>query len=484
VSGIDIVLVGAAFLLVFLLGGWFSRRQGDSREFFLGSRSIAWPLACFSLVATETSGITFLGVPEMSYRGSWVFLQMALGYIAGRALVAWLLVPAIRKGDVTSIYEYIRTRLGARSGALTACVFLLTRLLADGVRLFITAVPLQLATGIPFAWSVLIIVIVTAAYSLMGGIRGIVWLDTIQLGIYLLGAVISIYVIAEKLPQGLGTALEGIASEGKLRVFDFAFDLSRYTFWAGLFGGAAFSVASHGTDHLMAQRYLLVPTDRDARKVVVGSGVVVFLQFALFLFLGSCLFCLWPERTFENRNEVFAAFIVEELPPGVRGLVLSSVFAAAMSTLSSSINALAASTVHDIGRGLFGIGKERAESVGLARVVSLLWAAALGAAAFLVSMADRNVVDLALGIASITYGGVLGIFLLSRFTRSSGKAAVAGFLCGTGFSAYLFFFPLPLVGKVFWPWLVPLGAAVTVLAAFLSRRLPGVTTRRSRPEAP
>jgi SSS family transporter len=485
---LDLFAFAVSLCLVLGVAVSFARRQTDAAEFFTGSRRIGWPLACASLVATETSGITFIGVPALAYGGTFTFLQMAFGYLLGRVLVAVLLVPQIRRGNHTSVYEYIHTRLGPRAGALTALVFLITRLLADGVRLYVTALPLQFMTGIRFEWAVAIILAATAFYSLLGGIRGIVWLDTIQLVIYLAGGLVSLYVIASLNPDtATAGPLAKAAAAGKTVVFDFSLALDRYTLWAGLIGGAAFSLASHGTDHLMAQRYLLVPTDRDAQKVVIGSGILVFFQFWLFLLLGAFLFDLWPDRVFADPNAVYPAFIVEKLTPGVRGFVLSAIFAAAMSTLSSSINALAASTVRDLAVGLFRLAPERAHSLALARFFSLVWVAALGGAAFLTAMAERNVVDLAMGIASITYGGVLGIFLLGRFTRIRGGPVAAGFLAGTGSAAYLFFFP-PLWGakalltllapgcavlfadpirgpKLFWPWLVPVGTVLTVTTA-------------------
>ncbi len=473
----DLVIIAVSFAVTFAIGAAIARTQRDATEFFTGSRAIPWPLACLSLVATETSAITFIAVPAMVFfRHDWKFLQMAFGYIIGRALVAWLLVPQIRGGSVTSVYEYIHTRVGPVAGALTASVFLVTRCLADGVRLYITALPLSFVTGLSIPWSIALTLAATAFYSLLGGIRGIVWVDAIQLVIYLAGGVVAIYVIAGKLPEGFAGGMERLWHDGNFQVFDFAWNLGDYTIWAGLIGGTAFSLASHGTDHLMAQRYLMVPTDNDARKVLVLSGVFVLFQFALFLFLGSCLYALWPDVKLDDYNAVFAKFIATDLPSGVRGLVLSALFAAAMSTLSGTINALAASSLQDVAVALFGLSRERARSVGLARVLSLFWALALAACAFL-SPTDRSVVDRVLEIASITYGGILGIFLLSRFARLPSAPVLVGFFLGVGATTYLWLFKVPCVGKVFWlfevppdgkvfwPWYVPVGAIVTVAGA-------------------
>ncbi len=466
-TALDIAIIAASFAATFAIGGAIARRQRDAAEFFTGSRSISWPLACLSLIATETSAITFIAVPAMVFfHRNATFLQMAFGYIIlGRALVAWLLVPQIRGGSVTSVYEYIHTRIGPLAGALTACVFLVTRCLADGVRLYVTALPLSLVTGLSIPWSIAIMLAATAVYSLLGGIRGIVWIDAIQLVIYLAGGAIAIAIIAGRIPDGFAAGMDRLWAEGIFRVFDFGLHLHGYTFWAGIIGGSAFSLASHGTDHLMAQRYLMVRTDADARKVLVGSGVFVLFQFALFLFLGACLYALWPNAKLADNNAVFAKFIAEDLPSGVRGLILSAVFAAAMSTLSGTINALAASSLQDVAVALFGLSRERARSVALARLLSLAWALALGACAFL-SPTDKSVVDRVLEIAAITYGGILGIFLLSRFARLSSAPVLIGFFLGVGFSACLAFVELPLAGKVFWPWYVPSGAFVTIAGAF------------------
>ena len=472
-SVLDAAIIALSFGVTFAIGGAIARRQRDAAEFFTGSRSISWPLACLSLIATETSAITFVAVPAMVFfHRNATFLQMAFGYIIGRALVAWLLVPPIRRGSVTSVYEYIHTRTGPTAGALTACVFLVTRCLADGVRLYVTALPLSLATGLSIPWSIAITLAATTVYSLLGGIRGIVWIDAIQLCIYLAGAVIAIAVMAGRIPDGFGAGLDRLWDEGIFRVFDFGFNLNGYTLWAGIIGGSAFSLASHGTDHLMAQRYLMVRTDADARKVLIGSGFFVLFQFALFLFLGACLYALWPDAQLADNNAVFAKFVAEDLPSGVRGLILSAVFAAAMSTLSGTINALAASSLQDVAVALFGFSRERARSVGPARLLSLAWALALGACAFL-APADKSVVDRVLEIAAVTYGGILGIFLLSRFTRLGSPPVLCGFFLGVGFSVLLAFVELPVVGKVFWPWYVPGGALVTIAGALLAgTRLP------------
>jgi len=474
VSALDVALVGAGIGALFLAGVLFKRRQLSAYEFFAGSRSIPWQAACLSLVATETSGITFLGVPELAFRGNWTFLQMAFGYVIGRVLVAWLLIASVRRRAFTSVYEY----LGPSSGRLVACVFVVTRVLADGVRLFVTAVPLQLATGLDLEWCILAVVAVTAAYSLMGGIRGIVWVDTAQLLIYLAGAAASVVIAVSLTDDFPGKLAEAFAS-GKLVIFDSSFALNRFTLWAGLIGGAAFSFASHGTDHLMAQRYLLVRTDREARKVVVASGLAVTAQFALFLFLGTCLFCLWPDRSFPQQNRLYAAFIVEKLPSGIRGLVLAGVFGAAMSTLSSSINALAASGLRDIGIGLLGLKKRLAESLFWGRLVSLGAAAALAACALGFARAAENMVNLAMGIASITYGGILGAFLAKRFMNVGDRSCAAALAAGSLWSGYLFFFPLPILGRIFWPWLVPSGAAVALLTVWTGRTLHRVLSGRS-----
>jgi Na+/proline symporter len=464
---LDLSIIAASFAGVLAIGWALARRQTSAAEYFLGSRSVGWPLALCSLVATETSGITFIGVPAMAFGGSWVYLQMALGYAVGRVLVAWLLVPEIRKGNFTSVYEYLHARLGRREAALAAVVFLATRLVADGARVYVTAIPLTLVTGWPLGWSFGAILVVTAIYSLLAGVRGVVWTDTVQLVLYLAGGIASIVLIAQAIPEDLGTALARAAEAGRLRVFDLSLRLDSFTLWAGLIGGAAFSFASHGTDHLMAQRYLLTPTDRDAKIVVIGSGLVSFAQCALFLFLGSCLYCLWPGREFPKPNDVFPAFMAT-MPSGLRGLVLSAVFAAAMSTLSGTINALAASTVRDLGVGLFGLDRKRAESVGLARFVSFWWVLALGGAAFLASLSDEYVIDLALGVAAVTYGGVLGIFLIGRFTRLAGAPVLAGFLAGTSCSACLYIWPVPGLGAVKWPWFVPVGATIVLIVAGLA----------------
>ena len=300
------------------------------------------------MVATETSTLTFLSIPGVAYLGTLGFLQLTFGYLAGRLVVASLLLPAYYRGDLKTAYALLGARFGSGVRRLTSAIFMVTRLLADSVRLFATAIPLALVTGWPYPLSILVIGALTVVYTYFGGIKAVVWVDAVQMALYLLGAAIAVVVLQGLVDGGWGAILAQAGAAGKLRVVDLSLDFSvPYTLWAGLLGGGFLAMASHGTDQLIVQRLLTCKDLAASRRALIGSGVAVVGQFAVFLLVGLGLWAFYENRAFDASDEIFARFIVEELPPGVTGLLIAGVFAAAMSSLSSSINSLASSSAYD-----------------------------------------------------------------------------------------------------------------------------------------
>lgn len=462
---LDLLVLMIYLVAVTAWGAWLGRGQRGGTDYFLGSRSLPWVAVMLSVVATETSTLTFLSVPGVSYTGSLVFLQLTLGYLAGRILVATLLLPSYYAGALTTAYELLEARFGMGARRFTSAIFMVTRLLADSVRLFATAIPLALITGWPYPVSIAVIGVLTVIYTYFGGIKAVVWVDAVQMALYLFGALVTIVAIQLLHPGGWSDVLAGSAAAGKLQVIDLSLDRTvPYTIFAGVFGGAALTMASHGTDQLIVQRLLTCRDRRSSQKALVGSGVVVMVQFLLFLMVGLGLWAFYGGRAFESSDEIFATFIVEQLPPGVTGLLIAGVFAAAMSSLSSSINSLASATAYDYWAPLAGARDDDSRILRAGKVFTLLWAALLvgGAILFIPLSRGTSAVEVALGIASLVYGGLLGAFALGVFTTKPGqRAAMIGVAVGIG-TVTIF------RDAMAWPWYVLVGATVTFVTGVVA----------------
>jgi len=445
---IDLTIIFIFLAGFSLYGIWQSRFNESSEDYFLGGRNLPWPLAMLSIVATETSVLTFISIPGLAYRGDWFFLQLAIGYILGRILVSLILLPQYFNSGVTSIYEIIGQKFGPDLQKVASGIFLITRILADGVRFLATAVVVQVITGWTLPMAVIMIGVVTLIYTLYGGIRTVVWLDSIQFILYLFGGFASIIIVLNLLDQSLFEAISTLLGEGKLSVFNWQGDLIKepYYFITAIVGGVLLSFSSHGVDYMMVQRVLGTKNLSAARKAMVGSGIFVFLQFTVFLMAGSLIYLLMGGVEMERDRE-FTSFIVNYLPIGLKGVLLAGVLSAAMSTLSSSINSLASSTVTDwLGGG---------QTIKKSQWVSLIWGVILIAIALLFDGSDSAIVIVGLQIASFTYGGLLGLFLLSRMKRSfRSESLIVGLVASFGIVFYL-----NQIG-IAWTWFI--GVAVVV----------------------
>ena len=474
-TSLDLIVLVAYLAGVTAWGAWLGRGQKGGDAYFLGSRSLPWGAVMLSVVATETSTLTFLSVPGVAYLGSMTFIQLAFGYLLGRIVVAALLLPAYYRGELSTAYELLESRFGLGARRFTSAIFMVTRLLADSVRLFATAIPLALITGWPYWASITVVGILTLVYTYFGGIKAVVWVDVLQMVLYLGGAVAAVVALQFLVHGGWGAILPSVAAAGKLRVVDFSFNVhGDYTFWAGLLGGAFLSMASHGTDQLIVQRLLTCHDLKASQKAIVGSGVAVILQFALFLAVGLGLWVFYQGRSFDSPDAIFATFIVHQLPPGITGLLIAGVFAAAMSSLSSSINSLASATAYDYWAPMAGARGDDARILRAGKLFTLVWATLLivGAILFIPLSKGTSAVEVALGIASLVYGGLLGAFALGIFTRRPGQGAmVVGVVVGIGLVIWL-------RNDMAWPWYVLVGSVVTFVVGVLASSVAGVARRR------
>ena len=460
-SPLDIVALIAYLILVVALGSWFGRRQKDAKDYFLGGRQIPWYAVGLSVVATETSTLTFIGVPALAFSTDMTFLQLTFGYFIARIIISLLFLPAYYRGDMVTAYELIDRRFGPKMRKYTTFVFMITRVLADGVRLFATAIPLKLATGFSYPTSIVIIGVVTLIYTYFGGIKAVVWMDVIQFFMYIGGALVAFFIILHLLPNGWHDVVAIAGPAGKFKFFDPTVSLKvPYTIWAGIFGGTFLTMASHGTDQLMVQRLLSCRKLKDSQTALISSGFVIILQFAFFLTLGVMLYAFYQKfplvHPLARSDEIFPRFIVTHMPHGVAGLVVAAIFAAAMSSLSGSINSLASSSMWDILKPALGEKLIASRELLTSRLVTLGWGVLLILMAG-VAASWGNVLVVGLTIASYTYGGMLGTFLLGLLSKNTDQwDAMIAMTVGL-----LTILVVQSQSTIAWPWFVLIGTVFT-----------------------
>ncbi len=479
---VDVVIVAGYLLAMLALGVWVGRGQRTTKDYFLGDRSLPWWAVLLSIVATETSTVTFLSIPGITFaaKGDFRFLQITFGYIIGRILVVAILLPLYFRGEPFTAYEVLQRRFGKLSRRATSLLFLVTRNLSDALRLYLSALVLHTAMGIDLAACIIVMGVVTMIYTYIGGVKSVIWNDCIQFVIYILGACVALYEIINGMPDGLDQFLAFADQHEKFRVFDFELSLFKptMTFWSGLIGGMFLTAATHGTDQLTVQRLLTSRSQKGAAVALIASGFVVCLQFVLFLAIGvglASFFQAFPEEVSQIRSDdqAFAYFIVNYLRPGLVGLTLAAVFSAAMSTLSGSLNSSATALVSDfiiplsrkpIGEAVqLRISRIATGMFGFLQIGIALWSYWSGA--------DQSVVERVLKIAAFTSGPMLGLYLLAvLLPRVRERAALAAFFAGLTLLSYLEFstwpeWPIAAVRwpwpPIFWPWYAVIGSLFT-----------------------
>ena len=481
-----------------LLGAWIGRGQRDARDYFLGNHAMPWWAVMASIVATETSALTFLSVPGDAYRTGFLFLQLVFGYVVGRIAIALLLLPGYFQKEISTAYELLEARFGSAARRFTSTLFMVTRVLAASVRLAVPAIPIALLVGIPVWSAVLILAAATALYTFLGGIKAVIWIDLIQVFIYLSGAILALGFLVGRAPGGLSGIFAFAAEAGRpAHLFDFHLDFSKpYTFWSGVIGGAFLTMATHGADQLIVQRLLACRTLRDARRAIVGSGFLVLVQMTLFVTIGVGLFAFFRGRpitpgasgaaAFASPDDIFPTYIVHHLPPLLSAYLVAGMFSAAMCSESSALNSLASALALDVVGPLAGPGRlEGRPGLVLGRALTghpaltLLWTVVLAllAVGFTRLGQSQPAVQVALGLASVTAGGLLGAFLLARYVQRARQAdAIWAIGCSAAVMMTLWvgargWIPFPLAAKIAWPWYSLIGSGIAVgLGALLSLR--------------
>lgn len=480
ISNIDVAIVLGYLACVLAFGLWVGRGQKSTVDYFLGGRSLPWWAVLLSIVATETSTVTFLSIPGIVFaaKGDFRFLQITFGYIIGRSLVAWVFLPLYFKGEPFTCYEVLERRFGGASRRVMSILFLITRNFSDAFRLFLTALAMQAAIGLDLWICVVGLGLITIGYTYFGGVKSVVWNDCIQFVIYMLGALATLWVIVSLLPNGMSQLMEFGHQEEKFRLFDFDLGLTKgsMTFWSGLIGGLFLTMATHGTDQLMVQRYLVAKSQRGATVALLLSGFIVCLQFALFLFIGAGLACFYNafpvEPTLAN-DGVLAHFVVHYLPVGLVGFTLAAVLAAAMSTLSSSLNSSATALVNDIYIPLRGEEMSHDEQLRFSRIASAgfgLLQIAIAVVSYQIGI-DNSTVKIVFKIAGFALGPMLGMYFLAVFApRVKQQAALWGFASGLAVMTGVAFGPdfykawfdgVKTIPALHWSWFACAGASLT-----------------------
>jgi solute:Na+ symporter, SSS family len=456
---LDYFIVAAYLAGITLFGLRFRKRRRSLKDYFLADRSIPWWAIALSIVAAETSTLTIISIPGLAYDTNLQFLQVVLGYLLGRVIISFILLPHYFRGDLYTAYELIERRFGRRLRSLTAGLFLLTRAAAEGVRVYAVSIVVTIALGTGEISSIAIITVLTLIYTFEGGLAAVIWTDVVQTVIYVGGTLVGVFTILHLVPGGWAAVHTAADAAGKLRVFDFSFDFWKpYTFWAGLIGGAFLTTASHGTDQLIVQRLLAARNQKQSVTALLSSGVAIVFQFALFLMVGVMLFAYYgvPSRTFGKADFIYPTFIVSRMPHGISGLLIAAILAAAMSNLSAALNSLSSSSMMDF-YIRYNPGADERRRVQLSRFSTLFWALLLFVLAVLSLHKVSRVIEVGLSIASVAYGALLGVFLLGVLTRRANQAgAMFGMLCGFVAELYIWLFT-----RVPWTWYVPIGTVIT-----------------------
>ena len=500
-SAFDLTLVAAYLIGITLFGLRFRKSRGAAaadrslKSYFLADNTIPWWAIALSVVSAETSTLTIISIPGVAFAGDFGFLQVVIGYLLGRVVVAALFLPRYFAGEMLTAYQLIDRRFGPTLHKVTAALFLVTRAAAEGVRVFAVSIVVGIAIGTRDVLSIAIISALTLLYTFEGGMAAVVWTDVVQMVIYVGGTVVALLTLGSHVQGGWPVIHSVAAAAGKFHMFNFVLDLTTtYTFWAGVLGGTFLTMASHGTDQLMVQRLLAARNLRQSTVALLSSGVVIFLQFALFLLIGAGLYVFYqqhPGAIFRTNDYIFPTFIVREMPIGIAGLLVAAILAAAMSNLSAALNSLSSTTVVDFYMR-FRPAADNRERAMIAKSSTVLWALVLFAIAIYSVKAGGkgHVVEIGLSIASVAYGCLLGVFLLGTLTRFATElGAIIGMICGFILNLWIWqgVFPVHLgpviIPHIAWTWYVLIGAAVTFcIGAFASLFL-GKRTRTERTAA-
>ena len=484
-KALDLIIIFGYLIGIVLFGTWFGRKQKTTSDYFLGDRSVPWWAVAFSIVATETSTITFISVPGIAFArgGNFQFLQLVFGYLLGRVVISLLFIPSYFRGELLTVYQLLYQRFGEKIKMIAASLFVVMRNIADGIRLLLTAIVLAAVYAafqpaanpeIIIVGSIVLLGLAMIIFTYFGGIQAVIWVEVVQLGIYIAGAIAAGIVLINSIDGGFSTASALATQFGKYSLFDFTLDHTRtFTFWSGLIGGCFLTMSTHGTDQYLVQRYLCTDRPRKAIVALMTSGAIVLAQFIGFLFIGILLFAFYHPFTdpgyataassafpFTGGDRVFPDFITKYMPPGLSGLVVAAIFAAA---LSSSLNAIAATAVNDLYKP-FRPNRDDKHYLKVSHLLTLIWGVVQIGVAIAVRNQSGSALSQALSISSLINGPILGVFLVGTFLRRvSQTPALIGMVVSLGLMLYVF-----LATRIAWTWYVLLGSFITFVVSWIA----------------
>jgi SSS family transporter len=457
---LDLGVILAYLIGITWFGAHFRKDQKTLKDYFLGGRVAPWWAISLSIVSAETSTLTVIGTPALAFQGNMGFLQVVFGYLLARIVICLLFLPQYFRGELFTAYELMQRRFGVRIRKLTAGCFLVLRAMAEGVRVFAISIVISIILGTGELASIILIVALTLFYTFEGGMTAVIWTDVVQMFLYVAGAIISFFVILREIPGGWDHVAQLGQAADKFRVIVPEFSWTQpYNFWAGVIGGTFLTTASHGTEQLLVQRLLAAKSIGQSRAALLSSWLVIFFQFTLFLVIGVALWVYHQDSgtvPTGSLDRIYPEFIWNKLPVGVAGLVIAAVLAAAMSNLSAALNSLASTTIMDFLKPLLGTSRSESEYLRMSRVATLVW----GVIMFLIGWAStgvQSVLEAALGIASIVYGSLLGVFLLGLMPRRPRESG-AMIAMSVGLAVMLYVrFATPIA----WTWHVAIGTLAT-----------------------
>ena len=486
---IDLVIIFGYLIGITAFGIWYAGKQETTEEYFVGGRSVPWWAIAMSIVATETSTITFVSVPGIAFAkgGNFQFLQLVFGYMLGRVVISLVFIPMYFKGELQTVYQLLGDRFGTKVKMLASGLFVIMRNIADGIRLLLTAIVLAAVytsfnpgsdQATIIIGSIILLGIVMIVFTFYGGIEAVIWVEVVQLVIYIGGAIAAAVVLISNIDGGFSGAVALGQQFDKFDVFDFNLDFTKtYTFWGGLLGGCFLTMSTHGTDQYLVQRYLCTDKPRAATTALLSSGAVVLAQFIGFLFVGVLLFAFYAPYTapeysqigvegskitanfpFLKGDQVFPNFITEHMPPGLAGLVVAAIFAAA---LSSSLNSIAATAINDLYKPFAGNISD-SKLLKLSGVLTVIIGIVQVIFAIIFMQTGESALNLALSVASLINGPILGVFLVGAFLKGAREIhALVGMIASISLMLYI------LLGtKIAWPWYALIGSLTTFFVAY------------------
>ncbi len=488
---LDLIIIFGYLIGITAFGIWYAGKQETTEDYFVGDRNVPWWAIAMSIVATETSTITFISVPGIAFAigGNFQFLQLVLGYLLGRVVISLVFIPMYFKGELQTVYQLLGERFGGKVKMLASGLFVIMRNIADGIRLLLTAIVLAAVytafqpdtdPTLIIVGSILILGVVMIVFTFYGGIEAVIWIEVVQLVIYIGGAIAAAAVLISNIDGGLSGAIEIGRQFDKFSLFDFNLDFAKtYTFWGGVLGGCFLTMSTHGTDQFLVQRYLCTNKPSAAITALMTSGAVVLGQFIGFLFIGVLLFAFYAPYNmagyetatgafpFTGGDRVFPDFITQKMPTGLSGLVVAAIFAAA---LSSSLNSIAATAVNDIYKP-FAKNISDKHLMRVAGILTVIVGIVQIVIAIALKDAGSSALSMALAVASLINGPILGVFLVGAFLKRANQThALAGMLVSIAVMTYVLlasnkFVPGPIIA---WPWFALIGSSITVLVAFVS----------------